>query len=164
MRKTIKHFSTVVLFGLLVFITSCQKEDEGNQEIQQEKSLIQVEQIPFNLVKSEHKLFIKQLNNNNSLDTKFNSKNASQNVEIDTNSVTHIIYEDYTSYTFPVLSDETETVLENVLISEMLNGQTAYLLLSYELDVPLDQIDISNMSQHILSKSVTEIGASKSRY
>ena len=44
-----------------------------------------------------------------------------------------------------------------VLISENPDGTDSYMLLSYELDTTLDQIDMSNVDGHILGRTATEL-------
>lgn len=154
-----KFLFPILLLGLITLYFSCQKEDDLVKNTSAEKGILKVEQIPYISVKKEYRQFIRQFNRSLVVE-KIQNKSSSPSITVDTSSVTHIVYDNYSSYTFPVMADSTSTSLANVFISEQSDGAISYFLMSYDLDTTLDHIDESNVESHILSRTALEIEAS----
>ena len=157
MRNMKLFFKLTSLFFVFSIILSCEKEEANTIDSLQNR-VLKIEQIPLTLIKHKHKSFIRQLSNHSIKNNGLN-KTESSTIVIDTNNITQITYDDYSSYTFPVIAEDTDMTLKNVLISEEPYSDNSYFLVSYELDAPIGQLDDSNIENHIISKSAIEIEA-----
>lgn len=158
-NKRIKTFLKLgmLFFGILISVIACQKDNDiVIQEAQKANVKLQIEMIPFSSLQNDYQSFAREFNRNN---TSSLSRDISEGITIDTNSVKQITYEDYTSYTFASISQGTELLLENVMISEVSEDVTDYFLLTYELDVSIDDINGDNFYDHVLSTTTLEIQA-----
>ncbi len=157
--KNIKLLTKIMALAMVLVFTNCQKEDDiVTAEAQTEKSLIlEIEQMPFSALKSDHQVFATDFNRNNAPNIDNSNRDISEGIAIETSSVKQITYGEYTSYTFSTVSEGTETVLENVMISEVSEDVTEYYLVSYQLDVPIDDIQDEDIKDHVLNITVQEI-------
>jgi len=164
LKLKLNYLLFVFVLSMVFSFQSCQKDDGVIEEIKQESEILRVEQIPYNSVKRSHKHYIRQLNTTSIINKNNQDNDTSLSVVVDTSNVTHVTYDSYSSYTFPVASIDTETTLKNVLISENPDGTSSYFLVSYELNTTLDQIDMSNVENHILSRTAINIEVSDLSY
>lgn len=127
----------ILLFGISVVITSCQKDDEIiKEETQIIEPAIQGKRIPF--VQSEHfgKLNSKIAN----LQEKANNKSTQNKIEdedilILTDEVLYITYEDTHTYTFKLMRTNPEAYIENIVLkfNPETNDYLEYLV-QYRID------------------------------
>ena len=146
MKQKFKHLTKVLIlvFGISLFLTNCEKEDESvliEQKVITNKQPFKITKINQSKIK-ENKAVMKKIQNINS--NKNKTENNTQNrivysdeydFYINTDNATYIENQDksYHSYTFPIFRNEDNGLLENLLLSLQIDGSYKAFIVSYDL-------------------------------
>lgn len=136
MKKKLKQITKTLLLYLIVFFTSCNK-DELYEADNLSKAKATSRYVTFNELKKNQKAFreFQEVENKISLAKTSNQAGLSSrlvylsqyNFSIDTDKILLIENGDYKSYTFPVYRDDETEKTENLVITQKNNEVNAYL-------------------------------------
>ncbi len=110
----------ILLFGISVILTNCQKDDQSvldESQLEQTTPLVLNQKIPFTQTQHYNKLEEK-INKVKEKASNYNSQNRTENddIEILTNEVLYITYASTHTYSFKVLREQPQAFIENIVL------------------------------------------------
>ncbi|UOX34518.1 hypothetical protein LXD69_03160 [Flavobacterium sediminilitoris] len=133
-----KNFKLLLYSSLVLFFASCEKE-ETNPTIKNEKSNTSItsKKITFNQLKQKTPVAFNKINSINQLnrDSHLNKGiyDSTNDFYIDTSTILNIQMNNYDSYTFKIFRENDNLSIENLIISETLNGNYKTGIIKYNL-------------------------------
>ena len=161
-HKRLKNYLklVIVFWGFVFFLISCQKEEETITDTLQNDALIYYQLQSFNEFAntSSLKLLTSSVDKINTVRNAFSRTAEDNSFVIDSSKVAIINHvSGYSSQTFVVQTEPTNTVLENLLIATKTDGTEQALLITYYLNTEISNITQADFESHVLETSIQDL-------
>lgn len=158
-KTLLKH--GILLFGISLFITNCNNDDQSimdESQLKQTTPLVLNQKIPFEQTQHYNKLEEK-INKVKEKASNYNSQNRTDNddIEILTNEVLYITYASTHTYSFKILRTEPQAYVENIVLHYNIEtqGYNEYLV---QYHIPAEEfVNLHNGDLLQSSENVTII-------